>query len=879
MHKVISLSFALLAGIACFAQINYPNNQAGPVKFADVLSWHNAHLNETVGEEERGNQNGKEIKEGNDHLFEKWKWYWQQHLDVNGYMVPGSVNTLVWEQYLQKHQNHATQRTTSGSYPSDWIFMGPNTTPGGYAGIGRMNVVAFDPLDSNTIYAGAAGGGAWKSTDGGTTWNPCYNNLATEGVADIKVNPMNGNTIYVCTGDGDAGDAYCAGIIVSHDRGTTWSTAGLTWLPSAYYSARTLQINPLDTNTLLLGTNNGLFWSHNAGASWANTNTYSYKQILYNPYDTNVVYASIYAHYPDSSCQILRSANGGHTWTVVTTFTDVQRINLAICPTAPNIVYAIASNNQSGLEGIYASSDTGYTYTATFTNDTSCVNNLLSWDFGLPSTTCGGQGWYDLCIAINPANPANITIGGVNTYTSFDGGYSWQIANTWYYSGSTGVEAVHADKHWLQYHPITGALFEACDGGVYKNYDSVTGHWINLCNGLCATEFYKNAVANSASFVIGGAQDNGTKSISTGPSTDLTGGDGMQPLFNYGDPTNIFYTSFPSGGIDMTRDGGSSYVSITDTIHRSGNWVSPYDLFPDDTATLVLGYQCVWLSANNGISWDSISPNLDTNGYDITVLKIAPTNHNYIYVAYTDYNIWSSMMFYTHDLGATWNYITPPFSVFINDIAVNPRNPNQIWVACSGYDTVNKLLMYDVTTGFWTNQTGSLPNLPVNCILIDTATQTRYIGTDAAVFVWDSAISDWSLYNNNLPAVHVTDLNINYSTGQIWASTFGRGMWASSKHDYPENVKKPNGTAATGQMVIAPNPSQKMFTIALTGMATQEEASLLIVDGTGAIAYQQNFRFDQAGKILVNTSNLPAGFYICELACGNTVYRSKLILY
>ena len=115
--------------------------------------------------------------------------------------------------------------------------------------------------------------------------------------------------------------------------------------------------------------------------------------------------------------------------------------------------------------GIYSSADNGLTYAPLFTDDSACTGDLLDYDLGLPTTSCGGQGWYDLCIAIDPLNANQVTIGGVNSYFSNDGGSTWTIANQWY-SGLGGVATVHADKHCLAYNPLTDALFETCDGGI-----------------------------------------------------------------------------------------------------------------------------------------------------------------------------------------------------------------------------------------------------------------------------------------------------------------------------------------------------------------------------------------------------------------------------
>jgi hypothetical protein len=285
MKKLLLLTaFSLLCNILN-AQPWMPVGNPGPVKFSDIVAGYPKHSGKNDEVDEDPAHPGKMQQEGTNYLFDRWAWYWGQHLDQDGYIVPPMKNLTEWQKYLGNiHQNNGTSRTTSASsLPSDWVFQGPNQSAGGYSGLGRINVVAFDPIDSNTFYIGSAAGSTWKTTNGGNTWAALYDNFPTLGVSDIKINPRNHNTIYVATGDGDAGDAYSSGVIKSYDGGNTWHTTGLNWPPTYYYTSYSLLINPVDTNTMILSSSAGIFISHNAGNSWTNVSTYDVKQILYNP--------------------------------------------------------------------------------------------------------------------------------------------------------------------------------------------------------------------------------------------------------------------------------------------------------------------------------------------------------------------------------------------------------------------------------------------------------------------------------------------------------------------------------------------------------------------------------------------------------------------
>ena len=112
---------------------------------------------------------------------------------------------------------------------ANWTNLGPNTTSGGYAGLGRINCVAFHPTNSNIMWVGSPGGGLWKTTDGGNNWTTNFDNAVVLGVSSIVVHPTTPNIMYIATGDGDGSDTYSVGILKSTDGGVTWQTTGLNW--------------------------------------------------------------------------------------------------------------------------------------------------------------------------------------------------------------------------------------------------------------------------------------------------------------------------------------------------------------------------------------------------------------------------------------------------------------------------------------------------------------------------------------------------------------------------------------------------------------------------------------------------------------------------
>jgi len=865
MYIYLALSLLVLTGSNAVAQKWMPQTD-GPVKYEDVVANYLREHPEPVNS--KLVKYGKTVLEDENYKFDRWCWYWKQHLDDKGYLVSGNKTVSEWKKFVQQQPNTAAKTTAS----ANWVFQGPSQSDGGYSGLGRINAIAFDPIDSSTIYIGSAAGSTWKTTNGGATWKCLYDNMANLSVSDLKVNPLNRNTIYVATGDANSSDNYSAGVIKSHDGGVTWVSAGITWPMSSNILIRTLLINPVDTNKLMLGTNIGVFKTNNGGATWTNVASGNYRQLLYSPFDTAVVIAALDAG--SSSSQLAQSTNGGYSFTTVTSFSNTRRINIAVTPAAPNVVKAIVTNTQNGLAGIYGSDNYGASYTPFFLNDASCTNNLLGYDIGLPSTACNGQGWYDLCIAIDPTDANKVMIGGVNNYFSADGGVSWTIANQWWNS-SAGLETVHADKHWLGYNTLNGALYLGCDGGIYKNYTPLTGAWTDLTNGIGITQFYRNAVDNNASFVLGGAQDNGSKMLNSGVSTDLTGGDGMQPLFNYSDPETIFYTAYQNGYVNITLDGGATFSSITEDLPTPGAWVTPYLIHPTIPSMLMIGYNSVFKSLDYGNSWEPISPVFSSSS-KIEVLKISVKNPNYVYAVRDNGS--RSKIHFTKDMGVIWDTIPVPFGNYISDLEIDPDSAQRITVTISGY-SANKVATYNGVTNSWTYENAGIPNVPVNCIVYDTFSNTRYVGTDAAVFYKTKTMTSWALYNTNLPTVIISDLNINHTTNEIWAATYGRGMWKSAKAEETPVVGIKDLMTAY-KMTLSPNPCRGSFVITSTELPFRNaSATVRLIAADGRTVHTSEGIFDNTGKLKVEIGDVTPGFYFCELSNAKGMSRGKIVVY
>jgi hypothetical protein len=263
----------------------------------------------------------------------------------------------------------------------------------------------------------------------------------------------------------------------------------------------------------------------------------------------------------------------------------------------------------------------------------------------------GGQGWYDLCMAIDPNNANNIYVGGVNVWKSTDGGSTWTIAGHWY--GQNGNPEIHADHHDLSFQPGTNTLFSTNDGGIYSYNGSA---WADRTNGMAISQMYRVSASQATTKIISGLQDNGTKLRSvTGTWTDVFGGDGMECGIDPSDP-NYMYSTIYNGKLFRSSDGSTFNESITPD-NSSGEWISPFVMDPITPSTIYLGHKVLWKSTDRGTHWTNISAGTTGVGgfYSINNIAVAPSNNSVIYIT------WLRKISRTSNGGGSWmGDILPP---------------------------------------------------------------------------------------------------------------------------------------------------------------------------------------------------------------------------
>lgn len=721
-------------------------------------------------------EDGIKQKAGGWKQFKRWEWFWENRVDP----VTGEFPKTSAAEIRQQIKRTGGSRNADGN----WLSLGPSTTPGGYAGIGRLNCVAFVDSDPLILYVGSPSGGLWKTTDGGDTWEVLTDDNDILGVSDILVYPgtsTSTDTVYIATGDRDGGslsslggdqahDNNTIGVLKSIDGGTTWATTGLTFPPSDKKTVNRLLKYPGDSDIIYAASTDGVFKTTDGGSTWPILSSIAeFIDMEFNPTVPEKMYGST------RTGEVYTSDDGGSSWLKTLDVTDGLRVELAVSMDETDWVYAVVVSPSSGLEGIHKSEDEGETWVKIYDGTISGHNLLGSKCDG---TSTGGQGKYDLALAAKPDDALTLFVGGINTWKSTDGGSSWTISNMWK-PDPCGAPVVHADKHYFAYQPGTGDLFECNDGGLYKTTNGGTT-WDHRGSGLVISQLYRLGVSQlTSNNVIAGLQDNGTKSMLSGTWDDVIGGDGMECFIDYTDDA-IQYGEYIYGTLYRTTDGWSSSTLITTGLTGFGAWVTPFSIDPVTHETIYTARDTVWKSTDKGTSWAKIS-DFDAGG-TFRSLAVAPSDPDTMYVA-TKTKIWA-----TYDGGSAWTEKTgslPVGSSNITYISVNSDFADTLWVAMGEYNTHGVYQSTDAGTT-WTSISSGLPEIPVMCVIQNrqnTSEIELYAATDVGVYVKDGS-ADWELYSSGLPNVVVTEIEIYYddsspNRSRIRAATYGRGLWES----------------------------------------------------------------------------------------------------
>ncbi len=669
-------------------------------------------------------------------------------------------------------------KTRSTYAAADWVLAGPSNVGG------RITALQIDPDNPTIIYAAAASGGVWKSTDFGSTWFNVFNESFS--IGSLALSPENSNVVYVGTGEANPSsvDTYPGnGLWRSTDGGGTWTNLGL----SAVGHIGKIVINPLNPNTIFISAlglyrsqtpDRGIYRSTDRGSTWTNVlfvdDTTGAADIVMSPTDTTVLLASSWTYYrtlayvdrggPGSG--LYRSSNGGVTWVKITAGyphddLNIGRASLAFAPSNASVVYALLANGGGyNWGGVYKSTDAGVTWTESFTNNSFSETQV----------------WYNNMILVHPMNENIVWAGMTSMYQSTDGGTSFHFA--------TINGAYHVDHHAMEYVPADpGTIVLGNDGGIYISTNGGL-NWTKSLN-LPITQYYAGTVSNlNPNRLLGGTQDNGSSQTRDGsdPWMFFFGGDGFYCLI---DPTDSQYVYAESqyGGMAYSQDGGNSFANGTSGLDFSewAGWETPIALDPQHPKTLYTGLESVYRTKNNMQSWTKISGNLTnhiSSAYStVSTIDVSPVDSNVIYAGTGDGKVWV-----TTNGGSLWLDISSGLPLhWVTRVVADPESSNVAFVTLSGfreYDSVAHVFRTNNFGATWTNIGSGLPDIPVNDLIVDPLNRSHlYIATDMNVLSTTDGGSNWIVLGSSLPAVTVHDLAFQPTSRELVAFTHGRSVY------------------------------------------------------------------------------------------------------
>ena len=723
-----------------------------------------------------------------------------------------------------------------------WTHFGPAPVNigGGVGWSGRIAGVAADPSNANVIYIAAAGGGVWKTTNGGTSWTPLTDTQPTLAMGAIALAPSNPNILYAGTGEANNSEdsAYGFGVLKSTDAGATWTLTGSSVFNLATISK--IAVDPGNPNVAYVAVTPpglpagsfayagtpGIWKTTDGGATWANTTVgltqsfEGYSDVAIDP-RSGTVYMAIGSYFSGFGTNgVYRSTNGGASWAPSGNFPiggNNGRISFALSPsnaTAPATLYAaiargVNSSPSGELLAIEKSSDGGTTWVPL------TVPNYMS-----------GQGWYNNSIAVSPTN-ANIVFaggsgngGGPTFIESINGGATWSNIS----QDGAGFFP-HTDVHAFAF-DATGHLLAGTDGGIWRlnNATPATLAWQSLNGNLETIQFTGISLhPTNPAIAYGGSQDNGTERTTGSTVWDLIrGGDGGFTRIDFSNPLTVYHT-FTGASLERSDNGGATWLfrGIND---GSGNFYVPYVMDPANSSRLLLGTNTLWETHSKGDSF--------TNKGSFTApIDAIGLNGNTIYVAAGGSFAGANSIFVSTNDFANVTDRTPATPAHYADIAVDPTNAAHAFVVADRFSTPHVLVT--TTTGTsWSDISGNLPNAPVNTVKYDPLTQIVYVGTDVGVY---SSIGNgtWTQLGIGLPNAQVVNLDLNPQLGILGAGTHGRSMWTIVVNPLVTvtNVTSTvaNGTYGVGAVIPV--------TVSFSGPVTVTGTPLLALNSGGTASY------------------------------------------
>jgi hypothetical protein len=699
-----------------------------------------------------------------------------------------------------------------------WQFLGPGNVGG------RTRALLIDPHDSNVMYAAAVSGGVWKTIDGGASWTSVTDFLPNIAVSSLAFDPSDSSVVYAGTGEGYFREVVRGtnvpirgnGIYVTRDAGATWQQ-----LPSTdgqdFYWVNDLVVSTHDSRRIYAATRNGVFRSQDGGESWTpvvtpNVNGGCLDLAFRGDTANDFLFAACGMLQGQSTVYRSTNAEGDGAWTSVLTEAKMGRTTLAIAPSNPSIVYALAAHNggtfDQGLHAVFRSTADGAagTWTAQvrtatipstyghllLTNPSSATTNECQ---STKTSNLSNMGWHANVIAVDPTDPDRVWAAGVDLFRSDDGGRNWGVASYWA-APESASSFVHADQHGIVFDPhydgvANQTMLVTNDGGVFRTDNAradVATRIIDYCtpeashvvfrslnHDFGATQFYHGAVFPGGDRYLGGAQDNSTPVGSDTAGVNgwnlAFGGDGGYVAVDTVEP-GVYYAEAQFGQIARFRGNGFLFVGVPDGDYL---FITPFLIDPNQHDRLWVGGGMRLLRRD--ARYVNATVSLDTH---ITALDVAPGNSNRVLFGTENGAIYRSDAALSAGGTTVWSSTTPRDG-WVSSLTFDPANASVAYATYATFGGGVHVWKTSDAGATWIPLdgigAGALPDVPTHTLAIG-PDDTLYLGTDLGIFVSSDGGELW-FAEGSFPRVITEKLVLAGTTRgtALFAFTHGRGAW------------------------------------------------------------------------------------------------------
>lgn len=790
-------------------------------------------------------------------------------------------NAAIQEAVLQVKSILENREAEAGG--ADWELVGPLNTGG------RITDVAISPDNDDHMFVSTAVGGVFRTTDGGNSWDPIFDEIGQPSIGNITIAPSNANRLYVGTGEANgsatSGAFFGDGVYRSDDAGDSWTNIGL---PNSNHIGR-LVVDPTNPDRVfaaatgvLYGKNNdrGIYRTTNGGTEWEQvlfvTDSTAAIDVAMNAQNTDILFAAMWERtrkpwqrdYGGETSAVHRSMDGGDTWIELgpaqglpAPSADRGRIGLATSESQPGTAYARYTTNEitNEFDAIYKSEDNGDSWVELSTGSLGNVDSSFGWYFGN--------------IRVSPIDPDEVWVLGQSIFRTQNSGGNWEQ-----------IGGMHVDHHAMEYSKNNpNFILAGNDGGAYTSNNGGDS-WTKFTN-LPITQFYNIEVDHlEPNNLYGGTQDNNTITTPTAGANDwfsIWGGDGFHVRVDPND-NNFIYVESQFGNIGRSIDGGATFNSATAGIDGSdrNNWNTPIELSNFDSETVYCGTQRLY-SSDKAEFWTAMSPDL-TNGQHpsgslsygtLTAIGTSFLNTNTIYTGSDDGNVQV-----TFDAGVTWTNISTGLpDRYVTSIATSPDSDDIAYVTFSGFGFLDyDPHVFKTTDGGqnWSDISGNLPDIPVNDIILDHDNDLIFVATDLNVWFSNNDGASWTILGNNLPLTITRDLKLHVPTNTLYAGTFGRSMHSYDLDNLILDVD--DFSFSEANVTLFPNPATDHFTIShqLSGAT---KMVLYDIQGKNIMTLFEGSLFPSEEKMFT-TEGLKSGLYFIQIENGTTQITKKLLV-